>query len=66
MTDRDFRERAERILWHLALERKGWKQIFTRWHIASEPLRHDASRLLQEAGVERMRPINTRLAGMND
>ncbi len=61
MTDRDFRERAERILWNLALERTGWRGFFRRWYIASEPLRNDASRLLQEAGVERMRPFYTKL-----
>ncbi len=66
MKDRDFRESAETILWHLALEKKGWRRLFNRWYIASEPLRNDASRLLQEAGVQRMRPINTRLVGTND
>ncbi len=66
MTDRDFRDRAESILWNLALERTGWRQIFRRWHIAAEPLRNDASRLLQDAGVERMRPVKSRLVGTND
>ncbi len=63
MTDRDFRDRAERILWNLALERRGWRGLLSRWHIAAEPLRNDASRLLQEAGVEYVRLDYTRLVG---
>ncbi len=65
MDDKVFRERAERILFHMALENKGWKGIwpFTRWCLSDEPLRHDASRLLQEAGVEIPKPTNTRLVG---
>jgi len=63
MTDREFRERAERILWNLALERIGWRGFFRRWCISSEPLRNDASRLLQDAGVQRLRPLHTKLVG---
>ncbi len=61
MTDQEFRDRAERILWNLALEYTGWRGLFRRWHITSEPLRNDASRLLQDAGVQRLRPLHTRL-----
>jgi len=62
MTDQEFRERAERILWNLALENTGWCRFFNmRWYIASEPLRSDASRLLQEAGVQNLRPLHTKL-----
>ena len=63
MTDREFRECAERILWNLALERTGWHRFFRRWYISSEPLRNDASRLLQDAGVQRLRPLHTKLVG---
>lgn len=36
----------------MALERKGWRRIFGRWHISDEPLRNDAARLLKEIGIE--------------
>ena len=61
MTDQEFRNRAERILWNLALEQTGWRGFFRRWYITSEPLRNDASRLLEDAGVQRLRPFYTRL-----
>ena len=37
MDDRQFTERAERILVNMALERRGWRGFFRRWHIHHEP-----------------------------
>ena len=62
MTDRQFAERASVILHNMALERVGfWRQLFRRWHISDEPLRHDAANLLREKGVTMLLPKNTKL-----
>ena len=64
MDDAVFRQRAETILWHMALERNGfWRQLFRRWHINDEPLRNDAANLLRDAGVFRMTPTYCQLVG---
>jgi len=53
MSDRQFANEAANILQNMSLEKRGfWRQLFGRWHISDEPLRHDAANLLRRAGVE--------------
>lgn len=57
-------QRALVILHNLSLERRGfWRQLFRRWHISDEPLRHDAANLLREVGVELLTPIGCQRVG---
>ena len=51
-------QRALSILHNMSLERVGfWRQLFRRWHISDEPLRHDAANLLREVGAEFLTPV---------
>lgn len=63
MTDQEFSERAMAILHNMALERKGWRGFFRRWHISDEPLRNDAASLLRERGCSFLMPKDTRWVG---
>lgn len=59
--DHDLLMRALFILHEMRLERTGWRRwVFGRWYYPDEPLRNDASRLVQEAGFEAMRPMGTK------
>ena len=55
--------RALNILSNMALENKGWKSFFRRWHISDEPLRNDAARLLREIGWKTFLPDGTDMVG---
>lgn len=65
MTDKEFMERATKILHNMALERKRpwWRRVFHRWYISDEPLRHDAARLLRDAQKDPAYPINHNYLG---
>ena len=63
MDDERFADRAALILRQMALERRGWRGFFRRWHISDEPLRHDAANLLREAGRRFHVPKDCRLVG---
>ena len=63
MDDERFANRAALILHQMALERRGWRGFFRRWHISDEPLRHDAANLLREAGRRFHVPKDCRLVG---
>jgi len=64
MYDRQFADRAAAILHSLSLEHRGfWRQLFSRWHISDEPLRHDAANLLREYGIEFLMPIGCQRVG---
>ena len=59
MTEKDFIDRATRILHNMALEvkRPWWRRLFIRWAVHHEPLRNDAARLLRDARKDRIHPI---------
>lgn len=57
-------QRALVILHNLSLERTGfWRQLFRRWHISDEPLRHDAANLLREVNAEFLTPVGCQRVG---
>lgn len=55
--------RAMDILRRMATENTGWRSFFRRWYYADEPLRHDATELVHEAGWDEfgLEPEGTRL-----
>lgn len=61
MDECQFIERAQRILFHMALENTGWRKFFRRWYISDEPLRNDAARLIHDWGYLQMQPNTTRI-----
>lgn len=64
MTEQQYIHRATVILHNLSLERRGfWRQLFRRWHISDEPLRHDAANLLRERGVSLLTPKDCQRVG---
>lgn len=54
------RRRMTHILSEMALERTGWRSIFSRWRYAHEPLRHDAANLLAEIGYRHIYPCDSK------
>lgn len=65
MNKDQFIEDASRVLYNMSLERTGyWRQLFRRWHISDEPLRHDAANCLRRHGIEfSLRPKGTHIVG---
>ena len=66
MDDREFAERAARILHNMALENTGGRSFFRRWTIHHEPLRNDAANLLRARGFNALMEDGTQYVGDTD
>ena len=50
----------------MALERRGWRGFFRRWHISEEPLRNDAANILDRYGFKFPKPDVTKYVNERD